>query len=178
MKKNLKLFGFAASLLFSNILFAQTATPASGSATLNVKLLPIISLEFQGGEAGKVIDLIYTTQDNYTNGVSKSVPNHFKVTSMGGYKIKAKAADLVASGAKSQGTTIGAGSIKLTVNGGNETQLSNNYVDLFSENTQVSGKSFDITYKGAGNDEYKSKYFSGENPTVYTTQVMYSVEAL
>ena len=179
MKKNISLIAFLGSVLFSGVAFGQST--ASGSVTLNVELHPIIALEFQGGASGSstggVVDLIYKTQDNYTRGVEVNKTNHFKVTSMGGYKIKAKSTDLTHRGGGTN--TIPAGSIKLKVSGGNETALQpNNFVELFKENSAVTGKSFDVLYKGAGNNEYKTKYVSNENPSIYTTQVVYSVEAI
>lgn len=176
MKKTFSFIAFVATLLLSNVAFAQepTAITPTKNVTLNVKLLPVISLEIADGV--EVINLVYKTADDYKDGAVNERKGHLKVISMGAYAIKAKAeSDLV-----NPKGTIGAGDITLTVGTGTAKALNTTGIDLVSSDiaTLPTGTLYDITYRGKGNNEFVTKYISGENPTIYTTQVTYTVEAI
>lgn len=174
MKKNSRFFAFAACLLLSTGAFAQS-TPVKngkGTATLNVKLYPMISLEVGGNN---VVDLVYKSEADYKNGVSVTKNNHLTVNSTGGFVVKAKAESNLE---RQAGGAISAGTITLQLTGGAEKTLSTRKVDLITQTSSARNKKYDVTYKGAGNFNYVDKYVNGENPTIYTTQITYTAEVI
>lgn len=192
-----------AAILFSSVALvnAQAADPGAGSGsdtgtgetigqvTLNVHLNPIQTITIGGtGEDGNptqdVVDLKYTTDKDYKQGVkSNKFKDHITVVSTGKFAVKVRAEDLTtASGTR----TITANTIALDAFAGNnftgavankDVVLQNTDVVLAYSNTGATNKSFDVTYKGSGNDVYTDNYIFDETETVYTTTLTYSIEA-
>ncbi len=178
MKKNISLIAFLGAVLFSTVAFGQgetvTAVVPTQNVTLNVKLLPVISLEIPAGQGE--VNLVYKTAADYQSGVSVTKDGHLNVVSMGGYAVKAKAESNLK---RTAGGEIPAGQISLKINDEREAQsLSTSEITLVSNPSATEGTSYRVTYKGIGDNAFKEKYMSGENPTVYSTKVTYSVEAI
>ena len=48
---------------------------------------------------------------------------------------------------------------------------------LISSNHGVVDKTINVEYKGAGADAYINNYIASQNPTVYTTELTYTITA-
>lgn len=165
----------------------------AGTVTLNVKLNPIQTLTVNPAQDHKIVDLVYNTADDYKNGVSVTKNNHLSVYSTGGFQIKVKSAgsELTRSsqGGNAQGSDPGniqANSIKIAAKAGSDAIQGAAYTDqslsateatIITSTTGGVNKNFDITYQGAGADAYLNNYRAGQNPTVYTTTVTYTIIA-
>lgn len=55
--------------------------------------------------------------------------------------------------------------------------LSDQAQSIISNSTGGVDRTFNINYTGAGGNSYVNKFFNIENPTVYTTTVIYTIEA-
>ena len=183
MKKILLSLGLAVTVLGTAT--AQDGPTDHDQVTLNVKLYPIQTLEVNTGQ--KTVDLEYKTVTNYAEGVESTNQDHLKVYSTGGFAVKVKSEDAALKRANGD-QKIAANGISVSAAVGTTNPLATATVKSVSlstaEKTLIASrtggvdKTFDITYKGAGADTYVNKYFNDENPTVYTTTVTYSIEAL
>lgn len=160
--------------------FAQTG---SAEVTLNVKLNPIQTIEISG--TSKNIDLVYDSEADYADGVEVYIPDHLKVYSTGGFVVSVKS-DLDNIQRVAGAETIDASTIIVQASEGSKSLSGADYSDvslsatektLISSYTGGADKTFNIKYAGIGADGYLNKYFSDENPTVYTTKVTYSIVA-
>ena len=157
---------------------AQTATD---NVTLNVKLHPIQTLVVN--PAQKEVNLDYTTVADYKDGVSSKQADHLTVYSTGGFEVKVKSAGNLTE-TKSGSETIAANSIQITATSGtsgltaatyNSASLESTEKSLITSTTGGVDKKINIEYKGAGADAYVNKYIAGQNPTIYTTTVTYTI---
>lgn len=164
--------------LVSNSAMAQTATD---QVTLNVKLHPIQTLVVNAGQ--KTVDLNYTTKADYSDGVAVDQADHLSIYSTGAFAINVKSSSDKLTGTSA---TIDANTITLTPSLGtsqltgstlNTVTLSNVASTIISNTVGGVDKTFNIKYTGADADAYVNKYFNAENPTVYTTTVIYTIEA-
>ncbi|WP_270089201.1 hypothetical protein [Sphingobacterium sp. SYP-B4668] len=169
-----KILTVAAILGFAFSAKAQT------EVTLNVKLHPIQTLVVTGANT---VDLNYITKDNYKDGVNAKMTKHLQVYSTGGFEVSVKSKEAALQG---KNGTIDANTINITASNAskNATDIKVNSVQLTNAGnilvSSVKGGTdleFDVDYKGAGANAYVNKYFNTENPTVYTTQVQYSIVA-
>jgi len=169
--------------------FAQTTTPtahvnpgpATANANLSVTINPIQSIKVNNGD----VALSYSSTDHYKNGVTEERPDHLTVYSTGAFQVNVQASDLVSSGTE----TIAASGITVTAANGTTNGLasieSEGPVELpttaasliFSSNEGAVDRNVDVTYKGAGGDDYLNKYFKTGSNNVYKTVVTYSIEA-
>src|SRR5690554_6089287 len=99
-----------AALIFSSILnvnglFAQTTTD---DVTLNIVLKPIQSIVVNPATDHKTVDLVYSTMDNYKNGVQAVKEKHLTVFSTGGFQVKVKSGEFSPS---ETGRTINASDV-------------------------------------------------------------------
>lgn len=155
---------------------AQTATD---NVTLNVRLHPIQTLVINPLQ--KEVNLDYTTIGDYDQGVTSQQADHLTVYSTGGFEVSVKSAgNLTETG----GGTIDANSIQITATVGTQGIANATYGSISLLNTDkalitssVGGvnKKINIAYKGAGSDAYINKYIAGQNPTVYTATVTYTI---
>ena len=164
---------------------AQTTpgTPQSAEATLNVKLYPIQTIIVN--PLNKTVNLEFTSVTEYANGVDQDQEDHLQVYSTGGFQINVKAlGNLTSSGAG----TIDLADIKVTASPGTTNALTDTAagtyksVDLTTANqllvdNAVGGinKSINVNYAALGGATYVDKYINGQNPTVYTTEVTYTI---
>ncbi len=158
----------------------------NGAATLNVNLFPVQTIEVNG-EGGSVVELAYQTKEDYKNGVSVTKENHLKVYSTGGFVITVKSLTPTLTSTLNNGVSIAVGDIAVTASPGttnsmqgfvvNPVQLSIIDTAVISSNFGGNNLTFTITYSSKGDqDAYLNKFFIGQNPTVYTTQIIYSIE--
>ncbi|MEO8254224.1 MAG: hypothetical protein ABI554_07520 [Flavobacterium sp.] len=157
---------------------AQTATD---NVTLNVKLHPIQTLVVN--PAQKTVNLDYNTVGDYKDGVTSTQADHLTIYSTGGFQVKVKSAgDLAETSAGTE--KIATNSIQITAKAGtngltaatySSTSLESTEKSLITSTTGGVDKKINIEYKGAGADAYVNKYIAGQNPTIYTTTVTYTI---
>lgn len=179
-----------AAILFAGALVVKADTPPTGptssdDVTLNVKLNPIQTLVVNSGQ--KTVDLVYSTTDDYSKGVSLEQKDHLTVYSTGGFLVNVKSAGTTINGSRGE-ETIDAIGLNVLASAGSSSITEAKYIatgvnltDGFNEiiSSTVGGvnKNFNITYSGLGDNEYVNKYFKGEGATVYSTEVTYSIIA-
>ncbi len=184
MKKVLSLIAVVTVALFAGKVNAQST---SDQVTLNIKLNPVYTLVVDGGQ--KTVDLVYSTRDNYGNGVSETKANHLVVYSTGGFEVKVKVAgDFTATGGK----TIAANTVSVLASNGDldannpitpsysDVSLSTADTRLLSSDQGGVDHKFNVTYKGADNHAYVNKYISGAGgaTSVYTSTLTYTILGL
>lgn len=170
----MKKFIFTAlSLVGFSALNAQTVT-------LNVRLKPIQTLIVN--TAQKTVNLDYTTRDDYANGVTSNNADHLTIYSTGGFQVKVKSA----GSALQNGTkTIQANTIQVKASAGTDPVNGAQYSALAplsaTETTLVTStvggvdKKISVDYKGSGANTYLDNYVAGQNPSIYTTELTYTI---
>lgn len=171
----MKQFLFAAAGLFA---FA-TANAQNNTVTLNVKLKPVQTLVVTS--ALNTVDLTYQTEADYTNGVSKKMDNQLTIYSTGSYELSVSSNDAtITKGNK----VMNVNSIQVIPTSGTNgpdnaiyttKSLSNNPNTLVTSTIGAINKQISIEYKGAGANTYLDNYIAGQDPTVYTTTLTYSI---
>ncbi|MGN7707266.1 hypothetical protein [Chryseobacterium sp. 22543] len=167
-------------IVASMSLFGFIAFKAQQNVTLNVRLKPIQTLIVNPSQ--KVVNLDYKTKDDYANGVSSVNADHLSIYSTGGFQVKVKGANVaLQSGAKN----IQANTIQIKASAGTEVlngaqyaqniQLSANDAILVTSANGGVDKKINIEYKGAGANAYLDNYIAGQDPTVYTTELTYTI---
>jgi len=168
--------------MLAGVLTAQAQV--SDNATVNVRLYPIQTIVVNPDN--KVVNLDYQTTTDYKDGVNVDKKDHLKIYSTGGFEVYVSAAgDLTSSDATKN---ISAADIKITASAGTVNPLtsttSNTYKSINLSNTNqllvdnATGgvnKTVSVNYAAAGADAYVDKFINGENPTVYTTTVTYTI---
>lgn len=167
-------------IILASILMLGLVTVNAQNVTLNVNLKPIQTLVVT--PAQKVVNLNYTTTDDYKNGVSSTNTDHLTIYSTGGFQVRVKSANATM---QNGGKTIDANTIQIkatagsdAVNGAQYTQnvqLSNTEATLVTSTKGGVDKKISIEYKGAGANTYIDNYIPGQNPTVYTTELTYTI---
>lgn len=168
-------------LLLPLVIFSQTSTSI---VTLNVRLYPIQTIVVNTTQTS--VNLDYTTATNYTNGVTTLQPNHLSVYSTGGFVVSVKSQDVTLTNTINS-DFINSSDIKILASEGSanslagvsynsEISLSTTAQPIFSKATGGVNKNFNITYTVKGNlDTYINKYYNSQNPTVYSTTVIYEI---
>ena len=168
--------------MLAGVLTAQAQV--SDNATVNVKLYPIQTIVVNPDS--KVVNLDYRTTTDYQDGVNVDKKDHLKIYSTGGFEVYVSAAgDLTSSDATKN---ISAADIKITASAGTVNPLtsttSNTYKSINLSNTNQLlvdnatggfGVNVSVNYAAAGADAYVDKFINGENPTVYTITVTYTI---
>lgn len=157
---------------------------AQSEVTVNIKLYPIQTLVVNQGK----VDINYTTKEDYNDGVTVQEPEHITVYSTGGFtvQVKAKSANLVNSDPAIT-ETISAGDIEISAIESqsstpgitlNSVALDTNPKNLIVSPSGAIDKSFDISYAAKGDlNQYVNKYFNANEPTIYSTDVVYEIVA-
>lgn len=175
-----------AAIIISGILnvngaFAQTPTNAD-NVTLNIKLNPIQTITVNAGQ--KEVNIIYSSIDDYTNGVSVPQDDHIQVFSTGGFQVKVNSA---ASLTNDKGTGIDATDVTVLATNGTANSVKNTIVDavaLGSEQTLIASATggrnlnYNVTYNntlGAA-DKYLNLYDKDAN-NVFKAEVTYTIIA-
>jgi hypothetical protein len=153
---------------------------AQQTVTLNVRLKPIQTLLVNTTQ--KIVNLDYATKDDYLNGVSSNNADHLSIYSTGGFQVKVKSASAaLQNGSKN----IQANTIQIKATAGSEpiagAQYAQGLLSASNETTLVTSaiggvdKKINIEYKGAGANAYLDNYIAGQIPTVYTTELTYTI---
>lgn len=167
-------------ILASFALLGFATLKAQQNVTLNVRLKPIQTLVVNNAQ--KVVNLDYVTKDDYVNGVSSVNADHLSIYSTGGFQVKVKSANAaLQNGAKN----IQANTVQIKASAGSEAvngaQYAQNIQLSATETTLVTSpnggvdKKISIEYKGAGANAYLDNYIAGQAPTVYTTELTYTI---
>ncbi|MCD2426022.1 hypothetical protein LQ567_24775 [Niabella pedocola] len=179
MTKNVILAGL--SLFIGAAIHAQAPTNTD-NVTLNIKLKPIQTLVVNNAADQKTVDLVYETTGDYQNGKSETKQNHLAVYSTGGFVVKVKSAAANFNGPKgdlqtnSVTITPAAGSNDPIAGAQYSTQtLQATEQEIVKSTTGTVNGKINVTYKGAGANAYLNYYVAGQTPTVYTTQVTYTI---
>ncbi|AZA60394.1 MULTISPECIES: hypothetical protein [Chryseobacterium] len=156
------------------------ATASAQNVTLNVRLKPIQTLVVNTSQ--KVVNLEYVTKDDYQNGVTSENPDHLNIYSTGGFQVKVKASNAaMQNGGKSIATNtilIKASAGSDVLNGAQysqDVQLSGSESTLVTSTSGGVNKKINIAYKGAGANAYINNYIAGQDPTLYTTELTYTI---
>jgi len=166
--------------IITSIAILGVGTFSAQNVTLNVRLKPIQTLVVNNAQ--KNIDLNYVTKDDYANGVSSMNVDHLNIFSTGGFQVKVKSAN---SALQNGGKNIQANTIQIKATAGSDAvngaqysqnvQLSANETTLVSSSNGGVDKKISIEYKGAGANTYLDNYIAGQDPTVYTTELTYTI---
>ena|SRR5690606_18621113 len=165
--------------------FAQTNPgPKTATANLIVTINPIQTIEIPN----PTVNLNYLTKNDYDKGVTNTKENHLKIYSTGAFQVKVTASDLKED---ETGRTIEASGITVKADlgsaepldhmAGNDkaVNLSGTAKTIFTSNTGGVNRNVNITYHGAGGNDYLNKYFDNTGKkNVYSTEVIYSIEAM
>ena len=168
------------------MLFGIAAQAQTDNVTLNVKLNPIQTLVVNPNQ--EVVNLEYSTKEDYANGVtSGALADHLSVFSTGGFAVSVKSSTAqLTNTAPSQHGNIDANTIQIIATDGNTpiTSATNSQVALSNTDqtivTSAYGavdKTINIEYKGADANAYINHYIAGQTPTVYTTELTYTIVA-
>lgn len=168
------------NLIIASFIVLGLSTVQAQNVTLNVKLNPIQTLVVNTTQ--KTVDLEYSLKDHYKNGVTSTNTDHLNIYSTGGFQVKVKSSKATLS----NGTkNIEANSILLTATAGTDGITSATYSSnlklstaetlLVSSTSGGVDKNISVDYKGAGADVYLDNYIAGQTPTVYTTELTYTI---
>lgn len=174
------------TVLFSIIAISSLQTvvaqaKAEDNVTLNVKLSPIQTLTIN--DDSRIVNLEYKTKEDYADGVSVVKADHIKIYSTGGFEIKVK------SDGPLVGTddNINVSDIKITATKGTTNSLDPKFFDetaltvgqgatILTSGVGGVDQTFNVKYAAAGDNKYLNLY-KGENPTVFTATVTYTILA-
>lgn len=168
------------NLIIASFIVLGLSTVQAQNVTLNVKLKPIQTLVVN--TAQKTVDLEYSSKDDYKNGVLSTNTDHLNIYSTGGFQVKVKSA----TASMTNGTKkIEANTIQLTATAGTDgitgatyssnLKLSTAETLLVSSTSGGVDKKISVAYKGAGAEAYLDNYIAGQTPTVYTTELTYTI---
>lgn len=158
----------------------------STSVTLNVNLYEVQKIVLNSSE--KYIDLDYRTKEDYENGIQITEDDHLKVYSTGGFAIKVKSIASNLSNSLNNASSIDAADITVTATRGTTSgmehfnsemvQLSTSETKLISSGVGSKNNTFNINYSAKGDGKYVNMFFKTQSPTVYSTQVIYTIEPI
>lgn len=187
-------------ILFAAILFAgvsvikaQTAGSIKGTVQFQLNLHAFQTIEIGGGEEGDLnsetglvngaVILDYNTVDKYESGVLRTINDHIKIQSAGGFVVKVNSAVDNLTDGNSAGN-VSMGTILLSAIAKDEVVASyNNELGLSTaKQTFISRKSglgkemkFDVTYSGAGGNAYGSFVDKAGNVRYLQTTITYEI---
>lgn len=175
MKNSLIILAF---IMFAGIsVFAQT----SGTVNINITLHPIQILKINPAQTE--VDLTYTDEDDYKNGVRNLQENHLTIFSTSGYEVSVFSDYASSSSGEAEVQPpsfqiaallpdAAAGGINVS-----NIHLLNYKQNIISSNRPDFGINFDVEYQGLGDNSYL-KHLHSENleTTVHRTKVTYSLE--
>ncbi len=172
-----------ACVILLTAFLSKKATAQNGSsAVLNIVLHSVQTIEVGGTD--KNVSLEYKTREDYGDGVSVNRENHLKVYSTGGFTVNVRTSDLqlksTANTKSIESGDITVSAAKGAANGmevftSAPVQLSGSDTAFITSATGAESKTFDITYAAKGDDKFINHFTKDQNPTVYTTEVVYSI---
>lgn len=167
-------------IILAAILMLGLVTVNAQNVTLNVNLKPIQTLVVS--PTLKVVNLNYTTTDDYKNGVSSTNTDQLTIYSTGGFQVRVKSAS---ASMQNTGKSMEVNTIQIKATAGSDpvtgaqytqnVQLSNTEATLVTSTKGGVDKKISIEYKGAGANAYIDNYIASQNPTVYTTELTYTI---
>ena len=180
------------AILFAGLSVAKgqeitKATAESGAfatTVLKVHLHNFMSITINSDDA--YVDLEYRTAEDYDGeGVSALKEDHLIVSSLSPFTIKVNSStpsplnqDGIALNQEGSGVTIKAerGTTK-GMEGAINHPITLTYEgeNIIDSDAPSMNNTFNITYSGEGEGAYKNKYFGDGEPTVYTTNVIYTI---
>lgn len=189
MKKITLLFSFILGLTSMNV-DAQVTTPGvpkTATVSLKINLHPIQTIIVDPNQS--VVNVNFTTSENYSNGVTVDQADHLRIYSTGAFQVTVKADDTTISNGVDQ-TTINSNTIKVLASQGTSTStetavtgdtfaevgLSGTDQPLITSTTGGINRKFNVAYKAMGNNNaYINKHVNGDEVTTYSTTVTYSI---
>lgn len=182
-----KLFILFAAVAFTfgaaNV-FAEGTPANEGKVNLSIEIHPIQTLIIKNSPK---VALEYKTKEDYAQGVSKKIEDHIQIYSTSGFEVKAKTNNANLVGTAGYTKTIATTDISLTPEngssslqvGGLTTATLNGTSEVLVITSETGGvdKNFHITYAAIGNNKYINHFVKGENPTIYNTEVTYTIVA-
>lgn len=184
----MKKFILFAAILFSAVSLVKADEPATnvggkeGKTELTVTLNPIqIITVNQSG-----VNLIYNDRKDYNDGVKSNEENHLIVYSTGGFTVFVNSKEDNLLGDGDQTKTIPSNTISVKVSGKDgkpvistqSTKLSKTGETLFSSKVGGSDLSYNVEYAGAALNNYFDKLFNKGKPSVFKTDVIYTITPL
>lgn len=166
--------------ILSLVILFTVAMLNAQNVNLSIKLNPIQTITVNSLQ--RDVELEYTSENDYDNGVSSLNSDHLKIYSTGGFQVNVRSAlTTLTNGNKS----INANSIQIKAYAGSNAidnaiyhqnvSLTSTESAIVSSTTGGANKTFNIEYKGAGSDQYINNYIAGQSATFYTTEVMYTI---
>lgn len=162
---------------------ATAVTPPPATATLNVRLYPVQNIVVNADQ--KVVNLDYKTAADYAKGVEIEQKNHLEIYSTGAFAVTVNS--MTDKLTNTSNETIDSKDITITPSEGTKkltsastltpAKLGMDPKTLISSSVGSNSATFNINYSAKGGDDsYINKYTSGKTgPTVYTTQVIYTI---
>ena len=179
-----------AVILFAGVSVVKAVTPGTiteGELELTLKLQPFQSIVIGGTDGsggvstGSNVVLNYVTATNYKEGVSTTMNDHISVVAAGKYAVWVKSKENNFTG---DGTVLTSTIKVIAANSQGEAQptdvfnpvqLSNVEKLLFSSSVgSGTGKTYNVTYEGAGENAYVDKLVDNKE-TTYETTVLYTI---
>lgn len=166
-------------------LLSLNANAQTSQTTLNVRLHPIQTILVN--TAQNTVNLDYVTSANYKDGVDIDQPDHLTVYSTGAFTVTVNSSTDKLTNAAFSADNIESSDITITAKAGTtkpltgavptSVKLGTTAQPLITSDKGGNNVTFDINYAARGNDEYLNKYHKEESPTVYTTNVTYTIAA-
>ena len=183
----MKKFILFAAVLFSAVSLVKADEPATnvggkeGKTELTVTLNPIqIITVNQSG-----VNLIYNDRKDYNDGVKSPQTGHLTVYSTGGFAVSVKSKEDNLLGVGNDTKTIPSSTISVKASPADDTILSSQSValsktgaTLFSSKVGGADLSYNVEYAGAALNNYFDKLFNKGKPSVFKTDVIYTITPL
>jgi hypothetical protein len=150
----------------------------SANVVLTVRLFPVQIIKVNPSQ--ELVYLDYETTADYANGVQLEQPDHLSMYSTEGFVVKVNSSEnseviplsdiiIITPREGIQNPLIGATFSPATLSSEAATIITNNNGDM--------NKTIGIHYQAKGNNEYVDKYVDTGSPTVFSTNIVYSIEA-
>lgn len=169
-------------LFCHNSVHAQSRSDnSSDKVTLRIVLYPIQTLMVNPTQ--DVVDLNYSSKEDYFKGVTTKQDDHLTIYSTGGFEVNVAGEGENLTGKNNK---IAASDIQVRASqGSNNTLVHATYepnvglspvaTKLLSSPTGGVAQDFNVEYSAAGNDAYINHFDADDAPTVYTTTVTYTI---
>lgn len=155
----------------------------SDQVILNIRLFPIQIIEVNPLQ--EIVYLEYKTTSDYAKGVQLEQSDHLSMYSTGGFVVKVSSTEL--SMPAEHGEAIPVSDIIITPKQGilnpligatfSPAILSSEAATIITNDAGGMNKTFSIHYQAMGNNEYVGRNIATESPKVFSTKIVYSIEA-
>ena len=158
---------------------SESVTEAKTELSVTLHPIQIITINDVG------VDLAYITKDHYSDGVTTKKDKHLSIYSTGGFVVNVKSASDNLIGVGNDAKTIPSNTISLAASNTKVPTLSPISVALSSKDSPLfssvkggSDLSYNVNYKGADLNGYFDKLFNKTEPSVFKTEVTYTITPL